>query len=786
MPQVLPLIVAWTQTSIVGWIFGAVVKMAAAYAISRALTPKPGKLGSMGNPITMSRDAAAARRVIYGQTRVSGPIIFAHVAGEKNSDLHLVIALAGHKLAEIGQILINDEIVDLDVDGNATTSKYVGKLRVRKWLGDQTTADALLVTESGGLWTSAHVCQGVACIYAKLVFDQEVFPQGIPNISAIVKGREVYDPRVDATAWTDNPALCALDYMRDTDVGFAAEDGEIDYASHAAAANVCDEAVTLAAGGTEKRYRCAGVFATDGEPASIIEQLVGTMSGTMVYSGGKFALKAGAYEIPTIEFDESHLRGPIQFQTDSSRRDVCNIVKGTYTSAPDLYQPRDFPQWVDAAAVTADAEEITRDLALDWVHSASQAQRLAAIEERASRLGGTIILQCNLSGLRVQVGDTITIKNTRFGWTAGEVFKVVQFKFSAGDGAVGVDLTCRRTASSVYAWASTSEAAVTPGAVPNGGPGIYTIPTAGDATPGTYDDLNGDVPDVPAGAVSIQSRGGPWQAYGFPPNPYHSAPVLPLYRRATISGGAVTVIKSPGDDVTLAHAGYSTVSDLGVTSAGITSQWTVEGGASGELTTIPRMANGPGSVAYQWYCFSTSPTVRTLKLRQQMSEWSEAGTLPSSADNGITSWNYGGVVDLSSSGATVETLSIPDGEAEASGRTFTAYPWAGPSAATAIRTAPTTVTCGICRELRVGTYVGDTFTALSGMTPDQRYRLAIALESRSVDETGTATSEWADAGLAVAPAWVADEDGEGGCAWVAITAPAGMEVRIASITAENF
>lgn len=776
MPQVLPLIVAWTQTSVVGWIFGAVVKMAAAYAISRALSPKPGKLGSMGNPITMSRDAAAARRVIYGQTRASGPIIFAHVTGAKNSDLHLVIALAGHKLAEIGDILINDEIVALDVDGNATTSKYVGKLRVRKWLGDQTTADALLVSESGGVWTSAHVCQDIACIYAKLVFDQDVFPQGIPNISAIVKGREVYDPRDESTAWTDNPALCALDYMRDTDVGFAATDGEIDYASHAAAASICDESVALAAGGTEKRYRCAGVFATDGEPASIVEQLVGTMSGTMVYSGGKFSLKAGAYEIPTVEFDESHLRGPIQFQTDSSRREVCNVVKGTYTSPADLYQPRDFPQWVDAAAVTADEEEITRDLALDWVHSAAQAQRIAAIEERASRLGGTIILQCNLSGLRVQVGDTITVKNARFGWTAGEVFKVVQFRFSAGEGAVGVDLTCRRTASSVYAWVSTSESAVTPGAIPDGGEEIYTIPGALDTEPGTIPELSGTAPAVPSVGYAIEAAGGSKAICGWPEYSGHESSPPKFYRNRTLSGAYVGQTRASGLYVNTATYAYSGVAITATSGASCTI--TQSGSMHNTMLDHGGTTTDYGTSAVNEVLHGVSPTGTTTYT----------ATTATSTGNDV--WqdlgNQTEQRQLSSSSA-VETLSGEVSESSVITDILAENEWvASAISATASRNIRATGSTVIYNKLRFRASVqsGQTIQGFPGCEAWSPYSLSANVSRAAINEAGTVTGSWVAASPVVLQAFA---DGDGFAAfpdWAEIVPVQGYATRIDSITLE--
>ena len=115
-------------------------------------------------------------------------------------------------------------------------------------------------------WTTAHRLRSIAYIYARLKANRDVYPTGIPNISAKVKGRKVYDPRVggqdpaDPTtwAWSNNAALCLRDYLLgvprpDGAGGFATElfglgatNAEIDDAELIAAANVCDEGVALA------------------------------------------------------------------------------------------------------------------------------------------------------------------------------------------------------------------------------------------------------------------------------------------------------------------------------------------------------------------------------------------------------------------------------------------------------------------------------------------------------------------------------------------------------------
>ncbi len=40
-----------------------------------------------------------------------------------------------------------------------------------------------------------------------LEYDADAFPNGVPEVTAVVKGKKVYDPRTSTTAWSDNPAL---------------------------------------------------------------------------------------------------------------------------------------------------------------------------------------------------------------------------------------------------------------------------------------------------------------------------------------------------------------------------------------------------------------------------------------------------------------------------------------------------------------------------------------------------------------------------------------------------
>ncbi|MFN7195151.1 MAG: phage tail protein, partial [bacterium] len=346
--------------------------------------------------------------MIYGQVRTGGAITFLHTT-DGNSKLHLVITLAGHEVEEIGDIYFDDEVVPLDGSGNAT-GKYAGFVRVQKKLGTDTqTAFADLITEASDKWTADHRQRGRACVYVRLTHNSDLFASGIPNIAAIVKGKKVYDPRTSTTAWSANAALCLADYLTDPIRGLGVDYAtRIDETDLIAAANVCDENVTLAAGGTEDRYTCNGTFDTSQRPRDIIASMTGAMAGRASLVGGTWSIFAGAYTAPTITLTEADLRGPIRVSSRLSRRDLANGVKGTFVSPDNKWQASDFPPVSSSTAVTDDGgERLWRDIDLPFTTSAATAQRLARIELRRARQQISVQLAAKLTAYRLVPGDVV-------------------------------------------------------------------------------------------------------------------------------------------------------------------------------------------------------------------------------------------------------------------------------------------------------------------------------------------------------------------------------------------
>lgn len=232
--------------------YGVVSGLASAvvgYALSSALglnkPPKQAAFSAVAQDRQqMIRSAVATRAVVFGAAMMSGPIVFAASTGASHEYLHVVIPVAHGESQEIVSIQFGDELVgDLDGAGNVTTGRFAGKMRIKKHLGTTAqAADGDLVAEVTE-WTTAHRLQGITYLYARLQYDATIYPYGLENLKALVKGRKVYDPRTTSSYWTDNWALCMADYLTATH-GLRATGTELDYATHVTAqANLCDERV---------------------------------------------------------------------------------------------------------------------------------------------------------------------------------------------------------------------------------------------------------------------------------------------------------------------------------------------------------------------------------------------------------------------------------------------------------------------------------------------------------------------------------------------------------------
>lgn len=387
------------------------------------------------------------RRIIYGEILTAGMLVTPYITTGTNKEyIHFIIAIAGHEVNAISEVWFGDKL--------STDSLFTGLHRINLHLGsDSQTADTDAVAEIPG-WTINHRLRGIAYAYIRLTGNSDVWINGIPEIRFKVQGRKVYDPRTSLTTYSNNSALCQLDYLRSS-FGYNCADAKIDMTLASAAANICDENVALQGGGTQKRYTCNGSFLRDQRPIDIMNDLLTSSVGSMCFRQGKYRLYAGAWVTPnTRVLTLDDLRGPIIGQTKVSRKDNYNAVRGVFADENQSFKLTDFPHITNSTYETQDGGiRQYEDIELPFTTNTYRAQRIAKIHLQRGRMGIVIQFPGKLTCWDINPWDTVKLTIARYGWTE-KTFRVLKRDLASD---FGIDLILQEDTSSVWGWLSSEE-----------------------------------------------------------------------------------------------------------------------------------------------------------------------------------------------------------------------------------------------------------------------------------------------------------------------------------------
>jgi len=432
----------------------------------------------------MVRSAIEPSKIVYGRARVSGPVVYTNTkpttGTSDNNTLWTVVSLVSHECDDIEAIWLDgDEIPSAIIDwagtGGVTSGTYgpISGNEVTNFyrrLGSDTQSHVSEFASAFSDWTTSHVGKGTCYVVSAFELGtrtgEGVWSNGAPqNIRAVVKGKKVYDPRKDSTnggsglhrladpttwEWSDNPALCLADYLFDADLGMGAEGvsySDIDWAMVATAADQCDATVTSPAG-NQKRFTCNGVLDTGTAYADNIRNLLSSMAGTLTWSGGKYRIRAAAYEAPTFTFTENDIVGDVQVQPERPRAQRFNTVRGTFVDPSADYAATQFLRVQDSDYLSTrdDGQELATSIALPMTNDQYMAQRLAWRSLRLNNQQTTAVVPLNWKALKVGVGDRINLTVSELSWSS-KVFVVDAWSF---DPEKGFMLTVREDSASAY------------------------------------------------------------------------------------------------------------------------------------------------------------------------------------------------------------------------------------------------------------------------------------------------------------------------------------------------
>lgn len=337
------------------------------------------------------------------------------------------------------------------------------KVKIRSYLGTSTqTADATLISLFPTLWTSAHRARGVAYLICEFDYDETAFPSGLPNVSAIIRGAKLYDPRTATTVWSENPALMVRHVLTHPQFGKRASMTAAEDARITAAANACDASTVYTVDGVAQTaralYTAAIVLPFGGPARDALDDLAQAMGGQWAYSGGEFHLRAGGYTASVLTLTDADLavvqrdqdgsenQSPVNITTHRARDQMFNIVTATIWDAAQDYKQTTLTPLKGAALITRDGVELVQDVQMPAVGYAPQALHISGIMLRDARDPMAVALPFKLSAYRVELFDTISLTLDRYGWTA-KTFIVLGREWS-GDGSIL--LTLKETTAAIF------------------------------------------------------------------------------------------------------------------------------------------------------------------------------------------------------------------------------------------------------------------------------------------------------------------------------------------------
>lgn len=371
----------------------AITTTALTIGLQLLMAPKPPKAEALKVPLAQ---AIPYRIWGVGRVRTAGAFMLYESSGP---NLHAVQAQFGHRIKSYNRYWLHDDEVTLV--GGVVQSPGGGRygngnvtIETRLGLPTETPFAAAVAAFSGvGLWTNDHRGDGQASTFmvasATRQKDQnKVFPYGHPQLSVEADAALCWDFRDPAQdpddqstwQWTRNSAVIIAWHLCFNEFGYG-----LDY--HKALlpiidlwkeeADICDEDVPLAGGGTEKRYECNGVDTTENGPKSGLNAMLATCDGHLVSRGdGARILTVGKFrESRCATLTDGDIVGH-NIQYGELFEDEINRLIPKFTYPATDYSTSDTDYFEDTDAQLTAGRVLADEAEYPWAHQWRQARRL--------------------------------------------------------------------------------------------------------------------------------------------------------------------------------------------------------------------------------------------------------------------------------------------------------------------------------------------------------------------------------------------------------------------------
>ncbi len=389
--------------------------------IAAANPPKPGKItfgfgGDIGGsprygtfgPLDNTVSNELAVPVLYGQLKLAGNVVWQTDPGET---VKRIVGLCEGEISSITDVRANDVVIDASNLPSSSYSTYVGT-------GTQKADSRVPADLRPDL--ELHF---LAYIALTLVAEEKL-KGGNPTITSVCQGILV-ETWVNG-AWTTtksysrNPAACVRDFILSKHYGLGDTKDSLDDATFGAVYDYCEELVD-GPSGKEARFRLDYIVDTQRPAQDVLNDMLSTFMGFLVYAGNKIKLRVEKAETITQYFgDGSTTKANAAF-------DPGNIVRDSFSwnmSSIDDRPNRIKLQWVDPdqnyVKVYTQVEDridqdtrgtvITKEISLLGITRQSQASRMAKLQMAIAKYA-SIQFQwaARLESIHCEVGDVVAL-----------------------------------------------------------------------------------------------------------------------------------------------------------------------------------------------------------------------------------------------------------------------------------------------------------------------------------------------------------------------------------------
>ena len=271
-------------------------------------------------------------------------------------------------------------------------------------------------------WTTLSRGRGVCCAVLFLWANEDVYPNGIPHVNALIRGQRCFDPRTSTTIYTTNPAIIIRDFLTSPLYGFNVATADLVDQTFIDMANHCDDLVSKPGGGTQKRFEANGWVDTSRTLTSNLADLATSCRAQVFETGGKWHIHIRrALAVSGLKIDKDNtVEGSWKFFLPGSR-DVPNVMRATYIDPGQDYRP-DTVQWpepgaANAALINDNNFESRFAVDLPYTDNRVRAQQTVLTLIKELREGIMVTLTAKESMLRGIIGDLVELTHITPGWT---------------------------------------------------------------------------------------------------------------------------------------------------------------------------------------------------------------------------------------------------------------------------------------------------------------------------------------------------------------------------------